>query len=1004
MHRIKLIVLFLLALGTIFTMGYSPSNKDIIWIKQPPKKPFQIVNGAGENLKVSDDGTIVWETIIGDNIQFSIPLSIAEDPLTYDLLKFDVKLEGGLTEVMVFVDYPGRNSWIYRPVDITDYGDNWHTIFLDLHLAEFILGKTTYYKVHHPVPKGQITFLLRAVSEERPEQKQYRRICLKNIHLVKTPLRADWNEVDYTFSNVNGLTYTYPVWVKNVSTKKQTVTVRMESVKVIWSEAKVKPEKTVISPGDSALFSVSIHLPERFAQQVPVLYAECFQPFFQVQGKLHTEVSIIRSTDPIRLVVIKPPVKELPVVYTTREKLERARRWAETTDWGKNAKDRIVRNAENILKNRVEVPDIKGWCSACYSCPEHGCMLIYEGPGKHKCPIGNEYRTEDYRGINLEWDAMTNIHGNLFRSTFPLAQAYALTGDSRYADRAKEIYNGYAKKYFTYQPMDLDKNYTIDKGRTSFAKYMESFNLDYFFRAYDLLKGCGAFSQKEAEKLEHDLLIPMAVEMMDYRMEMSHRQMSISMCAFFMGLSTGHPTLLAFGSSSPYSLSYLDRNSANAEGLPLENDYRYHLHFINIADLYAQSFENIGLPAFSASLKRHAEGTYQRSISVEDGDPPALGASYALHYYDPFFRDRAADDLFLGRINRQKADKPFNFPKESVNFPFAGFTVLRQPHNGSDLVADINWGGPDVRGVFEVLSPEFQAFNTVIPRGCGYGGLGEDRRFTWQIMSAAHSTIVVDRHNQSGMKDYWKGSYGPFPSRQLYFNNQDNMPATVLYNDRIYPGVKVWRALAIIDGVFILMDRLESNSKHTYDWFFYGIPDSSNGLEGIHLDMKKYPLPLGNDDGYDVPFDLNEAHSSENFNAEWLYHPKDPEKRFSLSFTLLNDDDVNVIHGFTWAGLDYQKYQKKEFIVLRREPVTNANFFVVMEAFRKKVAVTNIERIDVQEQNEDGTWENSTKAAALRIHIGNNVYEVVLNPTGRIVRTNHVAVYEAWGSALVSGQ
>jgi hypothetical protein len=130
---------------------------------------------------------------------------------------------------------------------------------------------------------------------------------------------------------------------------------------------------------------------------------------------------------------------------------------------------------------------------------------MYEGPGKHRCPIGNEYRTEDYRGINLEWDAMTNIHGNLFRSTFPLAQAYARSGDSRYADRAKEIYNGYAKKYFTYQPMDLDKNYTIDKGRTVFAKYMESFNLDYFFRAYDLLKGCGAFSQKEAEKLEHDL-------------------------------------------------------------------------------------------------------------------------------------------------------------------------------------------------------------------------------------------------------------------------------------------------------------------------------------------------------------------------------------------------------------------------------------------------------------------------------------------------------------------
>jgi hypothetical protein len=1000
MHRFSIFFPAVFILVTGVSAGYT-QTPDIVRLFLPPDKPVQAVEGTSQTLSVSPDGTIVWKTIKGDFVRFSIPVPVKEDPLSYDLVKFDVKLEGGISEVMTYVDFPGRESWIYRPIDITEYGDKWMTVFLDLHLAEFIL------KVSHPVKAGQVTFQFRAIDGERPDQKPYRCVSIKNIRLVKTPIKADWNEADYSFSDAEGLVYSYPVRVKNTSSKTQTVISRIEEIEKVWAEAVITPHDAVIAPHDSALFAVKISLPREKAESVPLLYCESFQPFFSVKGKPETEVSILRSTDLTRLVVIKPPKKMLPVVYTTREKLERARRWAETTDWGKKQKEEIVNAAEAILKKDQAIPDIGGFANAYYYCTEHRCRLVYEGPGKHKCPIGGEYRTKNFMGVDLDLDYTNIVHVALIKSTFPLAKAFALTGDKRYSERARFLYFGYMEKYFTYKPMDLDaQTQTIDRGRTVFAKYMESFNFGDFFMAYDLLKGCGAFTEAETKKLEHDFLIPCAVEMANYRMEMSHREENISRCAFFMGLTTGHPTLLAFGSSSPYSLQALNRYAAGADGHPMENDQSYHFAFANTVDEFAQAFENIGIPAFDFSLKRHAMGIYRYVTSFSGQNIPNQGTLYGLHYQDPFFRDHCGDDLFLGKVNHLKDESgPYKFPDESVNFPFSGDTVLKRPNpDGGSFIAQMNWAGPKQRGDFEVLSPKFYAYGSLITDECGHFDWGStDWHHSWQIMSASHSTLVVDKHNQSGLKelDYTKGSYGPHPSTQLYYNDQGDVPATVVHNDRIYPGVKIWRALAVIDGAFILMDRLESNKPHTYDWFFYGVPDKSDGLSGIHLDMLKREAPLGETDGYEIPSNLSEAKTSGVIKTDWTYNPKDKAKTFGLSLTMLNSEPVSAIHGFTLAAPYRSK--EKEFVLIRKENAQNTNYLAVFEAHKGQAKIKSILPVSLEEQGSDGSWKKSERSNALLITLSDGKScEVVLNPTGSTVRTANQTVYEAWGSTIIS--
>ena len=101
----------------------------------------------------------------------------------------------------------------------------------------------------------------------------------------------------------------------------------------------------------------------------------------------------------------------------------------------------------------------------------------------------------------------------------------------------------------------------------------------------------------------------------------------------------------------------------------------------------------------------------------------------------------------------------FSIPP-SVNFSNSGLSILRRPWEQGTMDAEFKWGMPDNRGSFSVLSLGLyfggyhcQSYPGHFPWG------STDLHHTWQIQSASHSTLVVDRHNQSGMKDYFKGHY-----------------------------------------------------------------------------------------------------------------------------------------------------------------------------------------------------------------------------------------------------
>jgi hypothetical protein len=972
--------LFLVA--TIAVVSFISCDTDNITndrLAVPTHKEARIINidGNTEKLTWEPEGTLAWEAPIGDRVLFGFPLPAGERFENYDLGKFDLKIEGGPVDVMIFVERPGEKRRLYRPIDIFEPPEGWQTIHLDLSQPEII--RESHYETTEP----RITFNLWSVKTGYPDEDPSRRISIRNVRLTKRHMDVRWNGVDYTIvpEQSGDLVYEYPVIVGNLDGKKRHVTARMDRVAGRIGSASITPTGTVIDAGDSAAFKATLRIPAERLNELPVLYCEWFLPVFSIDDVPDSDEGILRSSDRIALPILKMPEKlGNPIVLFDRDGLRQFRERYRTTEWGRKEGDSIIRQAENILKNEIAVPDEAGWTSAYYYCHEHRCGLQYKGPDKHYCPVGGEYRDVDFMGVDLDRDRRTFDNYNYTRWSKTLALAYALTDDKRFSRTALEILNQYKEKYFNYEWMDLDgSTETIDKGRMIFSKYMESYNcFIHLVTALDILKGTGGVSKEAADDIERRLILPGLVEITDYRMGVLCRQTSITATALAVGLSCKHAPLIAFATASPFGYYSLRRVSATADGIGHGHGYAQ-LFCSKFFDM-AEQLYRVGLNTFDHELKRYIDGSYWWNVPMSPGRLNSIFPIAAKHYPDPLYRVETKPSLIHGEPPPFKG-KPADISNlHSVNFPNSGVTILRRPWKEDTIAAEFKWSMPDNRGEFSVLSLGlyFNGYTCQSYPGHFHWG-STDLHHDWQIQSASHSTIVVDRRNQSGMKDYIKDHYMPHPSEQIFYEDGKNAAVTVAYNDRIYPGVKIWRAVSILDGAYLVIEILRSNKEHVYDRWFHGVPDQSNGLEGIPLDMKLRNDPLGSEGGYQTLTNLSSAVTGKNLNCDWIVPVSGKRKQFMLSMSVLNNTPLEVIHGFEWSH--QFRTREKEFLLLSRK-AKNADFIVLYEPHSGTSRLTKSERFTVT--NEKGSTMDA--AVGVNITLGKTSYEIILNPTGETVQ------------------
>ena len=205
---------------------------------------------------------------------------------------------------------------------------------------------------------------------------------------------------------------------------------------------------------------------------------------------------------------------EHPTVYVTSEDVRRAHRNAAQTEWGKTEKAAILERAQEWLEH-----DEEHWLQflpppgACYAYGFTGCPICgsptgtwggarcrWDLPRKVTCLKGHvlpdEEHPDDGAGYVAKdgrihyfigsWNAWVTEKWTR-NALIPLAYAYSLTGDERYAERAAFFIDALASIYAESTSGSWDYPSRPPSGRFARPWYQTARNLVVFVEGYDLI-------------------------------------------------------------------------------------------------------------------------------------------------------------------------------------------------------------------------------------------------------------------------------------------------------------------------------------------------------------------------------------------------------------------------------------------------------------------------------------------------------------------------------------
>ena len=165
----------------------------------------------------------------------------------------------------------------------------------------------------------------------------------------------------------------------------------------------------------------------------------------------------------------------------------------------------------------------------------------------------------------------------------------------------------------------------------------------------------------------------------------------------------------------------------------------------------------------------------------------------------------------------------------SQDFSDYGLCTLR---NGDDLMVTFDYGPLVNHGHLDKFGFTLYANNALLVPDYGspaYGPVDDD----WFRSTPAHNTIVVDGESQeafgcSNLTGKYFGLFLQFAEAQA---------------PDIYPGVTHTRRIALLGGVCIINDELQSNDEHTYDWLMRceGEPQVMNSDLALADPIDDYP-------------------------------------------------------------------------------------------------------------------------------------------------------------------
>lgn len=697
--------------------------------------------------------------------------SLGIEPAAYDLLKIDVKADSRAWLIISLANYP-RPGWTSRwyPLDAVRAGFDWRTIWLDLKRPEEMFKAGGYGGTRKDdTASRRLNFSARVQPAKRLIQDPGRAVLLRNLRFARQAVRIDWDQTSFHLTAKKGqdLVYTYPLTVANPTDKPIAAKVELLPFKVKDAQATVSPASVEIAPQQTAIVQAMAILPAGVAATKPPLYSEFFEARASVVGMPDSEVTILRSADPIHLSVTVPvPEKNLkPPMLPRRKDLPPS----------VLAFPAAMRARAEALAAAANPDDLDAWL------------------GK---PAPDRFQSPWRPGKN---DAEDEVYKRYLHSVSACAWLYDLTGEKKYLEKGTALLLRFAERFsalrkrWAAEEMAIISDGIVDTYTLALGWNVGGHWAPYQFPPARYTHGDGLINNFDLlaadmdpaarETIINDFIVPAALQMRNHYIGLNNQQDVVNYPVLYAGLLTRNWPLVAHAYASEHGVLGMLQWQFDEDGLCNEGHYQT---------------ASIRPLLWSTELLYHAAGIdlYNERLYtiLHSKSASAIGQGFkdaVLSYLD---ENRFAGKPFLKELQAQPETDGYHLAGGVTQLKWQGLTL------------SMNWGTHIFRNAHDRCTPRFE----VAPKHplAALNGAGGG---TYSHNSFDQSILVVDENIQNSE-----------PAEITGFDVTGPVQFVQASSDKHFPGTTITRTFAIIGPHALVVDRVRSTDgkPHTIDWIF----------------------------------------------------------------------------------------------------------------------------------------------------------------------------------------
>ncbi len=862
----------------------------------------------------------------------------------------------------------GRRRWFlykdsYRP-------DQWHDMWIDLNLDDDMGGPLLD---DNGLCAVQLHF--NNLPLNRSEEKTWRRIRVRNLRLVKFPIRMSCPVRDIRYErSAKMVSTTFPLLLENKTERKQPVELFLDPMRLSDFTASFETNEIVLQPHETGTVQLSFRADADKADRRPPLSIEEAPVYARVKGDPDSLTTWYRGYVQWKPGGVIVPAELLGGRAATGK---RDRPWmikpgtrkkvlhrAKSYPWANNFVKKWTAEAKRALARAVRVPEVRHGYSVSGICPTHSTRVALDSENfkKHQCPKGHVIEGN----ASLNRLSALRVHQQNSDACRSLGWTYYLTRDERYARKAGNILLAYAEKYPTW---DYRKKEALGYwSRVTHAVLGECWWIHGMVEGYDFVADSPLLKKEERRQIEVSLFGVAAEDIQSHRI-IHNQQGEINWASGTAAVNARNWYLAARAFSGAYGFNDWLRLTFSDEGFSRENDIAY--HFSSVRTLVQQGLvvEALGGSFFGDFAKRCFDAPMALSLTQQFGGYTDFYEVAYSRYRDPAYltalraaRARRPGELALleGVVPLPQPDGEDEGALSSTTMLRAGRTVLRKGTPADYRVLDMAWGSPAHRGGKSLL--EFQAwFQGVALNRRVFRIAYEFKQSGYPYHTIAGNVPEVDGLTQTGTRpkqvDFLEGE---FPAAR--YAAPRSAP--------IYPGVRLSRAVAIIGDLFVIVDQLSSDKPRRYSFIFYP------GADDTQLDpLSEFrPYPAFKKEGPDYWWIQSPSLAKMGGHFSLAYQAAKHRQKTGVPARahFLQGAETEVVRGKAW--MKWAPYLSPVFFV--RQHARSAAFVVVLEAGKKKLP---LESSQILEVNVNGKPAARYEAIALRLKTQGEDFLVIVS-------------------------